>query len=135
MDASLTELVWRRARNCCEYCQLPQDFSSVTFEIDHVIAMKHGGRTIATNLALSCFYCNSFKGSDIAGRDRRTRKLTPLFNPRRHKWDRHFRWNGPVLEGRTPVGRVTVAVLNINEPQAVAVRQALIEAGLFPPSP
>jgi hypothetical protein len=81
---------------------------------------------------LSCFSCNSSKGSDIAGRDKRTRKLAPLFNPRRHAWSRHFRWQGPVLIGRTPIGRVTIAVLNINDPLRVELRQALIEEGLFP---
>jgi hypothetical protein len=37
-----------------------------------------------------------------------------------------------ILVGFTPYGRATVAVLNINEPEAVATRAALIEAGLFP---
>jgi hypothetical protein len=80
-----------------------------------------------------CSFCNSYKGANIAGRDPKTRKITPQFNPRRHKWSRHFRWNGPVLMGRTSIGRTTVAVLNINEPRAVATRAALIEAGQFPP--
>ena len=47
---------------------------------------------------------------------------------------RHFRWDGPTLIGRTPIGRATVAVLNVNDPEAVAIRAALIEAGLFPPT-
>ena len=133
MDEPLEELVWERAENRCEYCQLHQHYSLLTFEIDHIIARKHGGPTVAGNLALSCFYCNSFKGSNIAGRDPKTKKTTPLFNPRRHKWSRHFRWNGAVLMGRTPIGRTTIAVLNINEAEAVATRGLLIEAGLFPP--
>lgn len=73
------------------------------------------------------------RGPNIAGRDPKTRKLTPLFNPRRHKWARHFRWNGPVLVGGTAIGRVTIQVLEINEPEAVAPRDLLIAAGLFPP--
>jgi hypothetical protein len=55
-----------------------------------------------------------------------------LFHPRRHKWDRHFRWNGPRLVGRTPIGRTTVVVLALNDPDLVAVRMALIEEGRFP---
>jgi hypothetical protein len=55
-----------------------------------------------------------------------------LFNPRRHKWARHFRWDGPLLVGRTPIGRVTVHVLGMNDPIRVALRQELIEEGLFP---
>src|SRR5262245_32423093 len=115
MDAALVRLVWQRARHCCEYCQIHQDHDEATFEIDHIIARKHGGMTHASNLCLSCFSCNSSKGSDIASRDKVTRRLTALFNPRRHKWSRHFRWQGAVLLGRTPIGRVTVSLLNIND--------------------
>jgi hypothetical protein len=130
MDAALSRLVRQRARNRCEYCQIPHD---TPFEIDHIISKKHDGPTVASNLALSCFHCNSFKGSDIGGRDLVTRKFTPLFNPRRHKWDRHFHWEGPYFIGRTAVGRVTINVLNINHPLRVELRQELIEEGIFPP--
>jgi hypothetical protein len=134
MDAALVRQVWLRAHGCCEYCQTPQEFSRATFEIDHIISRKHGGPTVAGNLALSCFWCNSFKGTDIAGLDPRTHKLTPLFNPGRHKWGRHFRWDGPLLRGRTPIGRVTVALLQINDPERVALRAGLLEQDVFPPS-
>ena len=56
MEAALTRLVWQRARACCEYCRLPQAYSNLNFEIDHVIAQKDGGPTTPANLALSCFY-------------------------------------------------------------------------------
>jgi hypothetical protein len=133
MDAALVQLVWQRARNCCEYCRLCQDIGRTHFEIDHIISKKHKGPTLAGNLALSCFYCNSYKGTDIAGRDSLTRKLTPLFNPRRHKWTRHFRWEGAYLIGRTAIGRVTIDVLNINDPVRVELRDELMEQGIFPP--
>ena len=95
---------------------MPQAADDAPFEIDHVIARKHGGPTVARNLCLSCFYCNSFKGSDLAGLDPKSGKLTrPLFHPRRHKWAGHFRWQGAMLHGRTPIGRVTVALLRIND--------------------
>jgi hypothetical protein len=132
-EAALLRLVWLRAKNRCEYCQLPQECDDRTFEIDHIISRRHAGPTVAGNLALSCFRCNSFKGSDISGRDRRTGKLTSLFNPRRHKWAKHFRWQGPYLIGRTPIGRVTVTLLHINDKSWVEVREGLIEEGLFPP--
>ena len=32
----------------------------------HIIAKKHGGAIESSNLALSCFYCNSAKGPNIA---------------------------------------------------------------------
>ena len=134
MDATLTRQVWRRAHGHCEYCQLSQEFDDRAFEIDHIRSQKHLGPTIAGNLALSCFRCNSFKGSDISGRDSKTGKLMPLFNPRRHKWTRHFYWQGAYLIGRTPIGRVTVAVLRINDPFRVELREMLIEEGVFPPA-
>ncbi len=134
MDAALTRLVWQRAKHRCEYCQLSQEYDDRPFEIDHIISRKHQGPSVASNVALSCFRCNSSKGSDISGRDRLTRKLTPLFNPRRHKWSRHFRWEGARLVGRTPIGRVTVEVLNVNDPFRVELREELMEEGLFPPA-
>jgi hypothetical protein len=133
MDEELAQLVQERARHCCEYCQLPQAFSFLPFEIDHVIARKHGGATVPANLALTCFYCNAHKGPNIAGIDPRSGKIVRLFHPRRHKWSRYFRWNGPLLVGRTPIGRASIAVLKINDDAVVATRAALIEANLFPP--
>lgn len=79
-----------------------------------------------------CVLCNRFKGPNIAGIDRRSGKVVSLFHPRRHKWHRHFRWNGPALTGLTPIGRTTIAVLNINDPEAIVMRAALMDAGLFP---
>jgi len=134
VNETLIELVWERAHGRCEYCQLPQVFTTCDFEIDHIIAKKHRGRTAASNLALTCFFCNSAKGPNIAGLDPRTQKITPLFHPRRHKWSRHFKWEGPTLVGRTPQGRTTIAVLNINEPEAILLRESLILEDLFPPT-
>lgn len=50
------------------------------------------------------------------------------------QWSRHFRWQGPVLIGRTPSGRATIAVLAMNLPHRVAQRAALIAEGVFPPA-
>jgi len=104
-----------------------------SFEIDHIIARKHGGQSVASNLCLSCFYCNVFKGSDISSVEPNARKLTPLFNPRRHKWATHFRWKGAYLIGLTPIGCVTVALLHINDDYRVELREGLIDEGIFPP--
>jgi hypothetical protein len=82
--------------------------------------------------AYVCSFCNQSKGSNLTGLDPKTGKLSRLFNPRRHKWTRHFRWVGPVLIGRTPIGRATVSVLSINHGQRIAVRKILIIQGLFP---
>jgi hypothetical protein len=133
-DQALADFVRQRAGDCCEFCRLPQAFSSTRFQIDHIVAEQHGGTTTAANLALACLADNNHKGPNLAGIDRRTGKRVWLFNPRRQKWSRHFRWKGPILVGRTPVGRATIAVLAMNLPHRVAQRAALISEGVFPPS-
>jgi hypothetical protein len=132
MDDALVRLVWQRAHATCEYCRLPQALSKLPHHVDHIKARQHGGPDVPANLALACFYCNSYKGPNIAGVDPSSGEIVRLFHPRRHKWSRHFRWDGPVLIGRTPIGRATIAALKINDAKAVATRAALIAAGLFP---
>src|SRR5205823_4727417 len=102
------------------------------FEIEHIVPKQHQGATSLRNLAYSCLYCNRHKGPNLSGLYRQGARpqLVRLFNPRRHKWSRHFRWDGPRIVGRTPIGRVTVEVLAMNDPVRVALRQELIEEGL-----
>ena len=64
MAVNLPRPVRQQAAGRCEYPRLPQAATSVPFEIDHLIARKHEGRAIDGNLALACWYCNSFKESD-----------------------------------------------------------------------
>lgn len=66
VDAALRQFVRLRADGLCEYCLISEQLTLAQHEIDHVIAIKHGGRTTAANLALCCAICNRFKGSDIA---------------------------------------------------------------------
>jgi hypothetical protein len=135
MDQSVRDLVWQRSRGRCEYCQMPSEGDSLgfAFQIDHIIAQKHRGETVADNLALACYHCNNNKGPNIAGIDPATGSISVLFHPRRHTWSEHFRWEGPLLAGLTGIGRATIDVLRINDPGYVAVREALIEEGVFPP--
>ena len=132
MDAALAALVWERARACCEYCLIPQAYVTFPFEIDHVVARQHGGKTVASNLALACFADNHYKGPNLAGIDPRSRRRAWLFNPRRHRWGKHFRWDGPVLIGRTLIGRATIAALAMNSPHRVAQREVLMAEGVYP---
>jgi hypothetical protein len=131
MNDSLAALVRHRASGRCEYCQLPAEWSVIPFEIDHIIARKHKGQTTADNLALSCYYCNSSKGPNIAGIDPDSGLIVRLFHPREDVWADHFLWDGAVLRGRTPVGRATIDVLEINLQVSVDLRQTLLAAGLF----
>jgi len=133
MRKATADLVRRRAHDCCEYCQMPQQYDDLPFQIEHVIAKQHGGTDHSDNLALACVPCNLFKGPNLSGIDDRTGKVVRLFDPRRQKWERHFEWNGPILEGKTLSGRATIRVLQINLEIRVALRRSLIDIGLFPP--
>ena len=136
MDEALVAAVRQRAGGQCEYCQLPESSHPGPFEIEHVIPKQHGGSTAMPNLAYACLHCNRHKGPNLAGFDRTgaARQIVSLFHPRRHKWTRHFRWEGPLLVGRTPIGRVTVHVLSMNSLLRIALREELISEGLFPPT-
>lgn len=132
MDAATERLVWQRSRETCEYCHMPQLYDDLPFQIDHIIARKHGGSSDGDNLALACFPCNNAKGPNIAGLDRDTQQIVRLFHPRRDDWNDHFEWNGPELLGRSPIGHATIAVLGINRHYRLVLRQALIVEGVFP---
>jgi hypothetical protein len=134
MDASTRDLVRHRAGQRCEYCQLHEDDDPLfAFHVEHISARQHGGADSLSNLAFACHQDNLHKGPNLTGIDPLTKKLTRLLHPRRHKWSRHFRWDGPILVGRTAIGRATVAVLGMNLPHRVRLREALIAAGRFPP--
>jgi hypothetical protein len=133
VDPSLREFVLERASLCCEYCQMPVEYDPLPFQVDHIVALKHHGQTRGDNLALSCFACNSHKGPNIAGFDPKTGNIISLFHPRRDDWYDHFQWEGAVLVGRTPAGRATVDVLEINLPHRLVFRETLIAEGVFPP--
>ena len=133
MDTALSLEVRRRANGICEYCHIPQSVQRIRFSVDHIIARQHGGLTVADNLALCCLHCNSHKGPNITGIDPQTGQVTALFNPRTQVWQEHLSLRGAVVIGLTPVGRATVAVLAMNDPDFVALRAALIAEGVFPP--
>ena len=133
IPAALRRLVIERASGCCEYCRLSSEVSALDFVIDHIIAEKHGGKTIEGNLCLSCFSCNSFKGSDInyvdwAGGG----QIVPLFHPRKQPWADHFVVNDARIMPLTPTGRVTEYLLRLNSDERVEERQILIALSAYP---
>ena len=131
MDLALRELVRERARGFCEYCQIPEQFMLLPFQIDHIIAEKHQGPTEEGNLAWSCERCNSHKGPNISGYFGWTAR--PAFQSASRYLERSFHWKGGVLEGRSDMGEVTIQVLNVNLPNLIILREALIEEDVFPP--
>jgi hypothetical protein len=136
MDRAVRSLVRDRAGDRCEYCGMRQNFTPfAVFHVEHIIPKHHGGSDDPSNLAYACNRCSYFKGSNVGGVDPHTGRLVFLFNPRRQKWKRHFQWDGPILTGRTAVGRTTIVVMEINHPRRIALRQRLVEEGVFPPHP
>jgi HNH endonuclease len=132
ISAELRKLVITRASKRCEYCLIHQDFSIYTHEVDHIIAVKHGGETTADNLALSCLSCNRHKGSDFATIDQVTKEIVPLFNPRHQVWDEHFYIQNARIEGKTQIGQATARLLRFNVPNRVLQRQVLINQEQYP---
>lgn len=130
IPATLRRLVRERSGACCEYCLLPEAYSFHTHPVDHIIAQKHGGETNEENLALSCITCNQAKGSDIASLDPAQRTLTALFNPRQDKWSAHFELKNGLIIPKTAVGRATAKLLQLNAPERVTEREALLQAGV-----
>ena len=125
MDTDTARLVRVRAAGRCEYCQLPSSMHPAPFQIDHVIAKQHGGADELNNLALACIHCNRYKGPNISSIDPDTGELTRLFHPRTDEWHRHFAWNGAEIQALTAIGRVTVGVLFMNDPELVWMRSNL----------
>lgn len=123
----LREQVAARAENRCEYCLTSEDESFARHQVDHVIAVKHGGETAPENLALCCTLCNRRKGSDLSSLDPETGQLTPLYHPRRDQWHQHFEQRGGHIAGLTASGRATVELLRLNQPDRV--KERLIRLG------
>lgn len=121
------EAVIRRADNRCEYCRLRQiHYPLWQHHIEHVIPRKHFGSDDFENLALACVRCNLGKSSNIAGIDPITGNSIPLFHPKQDVWHEHFAFEGVLITGLTPKGRVTVYVLNMNEDQRLRLRYRLL---------
>jgi hypothetical protein len=133
LPVALHRLVVKRAGNRCEFCLIHQDDVPQQHEIDHLVARKHGGQTVAANLALTCLSCNRYKGSDQTAIDPETQILVPLFNPRVQTWADHFMLIDARIVGLTPMGRATVNLLRLNLSTRVDIRRLLIEKGRYPP--
>ena len=134
ISASLRRLVTERANQQCEYCLLPADVAFFAHEVDHVVAVKHGGHTDPTNLALACWRCNRHKGTDLGSFDPATGQFSFLFNPRAHAWAENFALRGAAMVGLTPEGRTTIQLLQLNTDERIGERQRLQEVGRYPPS-
>ncbi|MCC3419868.1 MAG: HNH endonuclease [Microcoleus sp. PH2017_29_MFU_D_A] len=129
VSASLRRMVCDRANGYCEYCLIPETLALSSHQIDHIIAEKHSGETVESNLALSCSICNKNKGSDIASIDPETGEVVRLYNPRKDSWEDHFQIqteNG-TIQPLTAIGRVTVRLLQVNRAEYLIERKLSIK--------
>ncbi len=133
ISEELRQLVSARANGLCEYCLLDIAASFYGAELDHVIAVKHGGPTEAENLAYTCQTCNRNKGSDICSINWQTGELVRLFNPRSDHWAGHFVLEGAKIKPLTVIGEMTVRILDFNHQDRMQERQGWIAAGSYPP--
>lgn len=125
MTEAVRQFVRQRAVHRCEYCGLHQDDSPLAaLHIEHIRPKKHGGNDESDNLCLACIDCNLHKGSNLTGVDPETDLITPLYHPRRENWNDHFAWSDIRIIGRTPTGRATIAVLDLNGDDRLDLRLA-----------
>ena len=131
MDESVRTQVRARAGGGCEYCRLMQDAQPwASFHVEHIRPRQHQGTDALDNLCLACGHCNRFKGPNLASIDPVTEQLTPLFNPRTDAWHDHFSLVEHRILGQSAIGRVTVALLNMNAANRVQLRMELANEGL-----
>src|SRR5258707_370831 len=77
-----------------------------------------------------CHFCNGLKWAHREWTDDLTGEAVALFNPRTQAWSDHFEWtadNPAVVLGKTATGRATVACLQMNDPDMLAIRSLLAE--------
>lgn len=131
ITTKIREIVRDRAEQRCEYCSRMDYRTGFPFHVDHIISKKHDGGDNLDNLAWSCFNCNVFKGTDIASIDRETDELILLYNPRKQQWVKHFSKDDLYIKGITPIGRVTVRILQMNHEDQIEIRELLQSLNLW----
>ena len=99
------------------------------FHVEHVRPKQHGGSSDIDNLALASERCNLHKGPNLTGIDPLDDSVAMLFHPRRDDWDEHFELQDSVLVGRTPAGRTTVELLQMNVLRRRQLRASLMSEG------
>lgn len=116
-----------RAQFKCEYCLISERYSYFKFHVDHIVSKKHGGSNTLDNLSLSCPQCNLNKGTDIATLLEGTSHPVPFFNPRKEKWDDHFKLEASgIITPLSLKGKATIKIFKINQPDSVMERKLLL---------
>jgi hypothetical protein len=132
---SLRQRALAESRHQCAYCHTLTAITGARLVTDHIIPEAAGGQTVWDNLCVACHACNEYKGAQVQAQDPLTDELATLFHPRRQPWHGHFCWSedGSRIVGLTPIGRATVAALNMNHPVIVEARRRWVQVGWHPP--
>jgi len=103
IPVELRRRVAEQARYRCGYCLTQEVVIGRAMEFDHLVPRSLGGVTV--------------------------------FNPRQQEWADHFVWaeGATRIDGRTAMGRATVAALQLNRPSLVLARKLWVAAGWHPP--
>jgi HNH endonuclease len=88
---------------------------------------SHGGDDDADNLALACPDCNLRKGPNLTGIDPQSGEVVRLFHPRRDRWFDHFGYEEQYVVGTTSVGRTSVSLLEMNDPERRRIRELIAQ--------
>ncbi len=123
--------VLKRAEFRCEYCRMPQQYSLFPFQIDHVVSLKHEGKTTFDNLAFACSFCNINKGSDLGTFLDDQTQLVRFYNPRIDHWRDHFTFDEGAIYPLSDIGIATLKIYKFNDANRVIERRLLAQAGLY----
>lgn len=123
--------VANRASYRCEYCLLPEFVGLFTFQIEHIISLQHGGKSVLTNLALACPQCNINKGTNLGTFLKDEEILVRFYHPRKDVWSDHFVFNKASIHAISKIGESTLKILRFNSSERIAERRALMDAGLY----
>ncbi len=129
------QLRWKVAERAdfrCEYCRIHQNDMFISFEIDHIVAQKHGGGNEIENLAYSCPHCNQHKGSDMVTFVDNYNDVIRLFNPRIDDWEEHFESTTGEIYSETKMGIATIKLLKMNDVDLIILRGLLSDLGRYP---
>lgn len=136
ISVELDRRVRKDSKHRCCYCLTPQLLLSYKLEIEHILPLSKGGKSVKENLCLACRQCNLHKASKIFGFDVISGKRVRLFDPNSKNWQDHFTWDDRkiFIIGKTPCGRATVPALKMNDEWQTAAREIWKLTGKFPPN-
>ena len=126
--------VAERAGHRYEYCHVPEAIFNLPFEVEHIAPTSQNGPDDESNQALACRACNHHKLDQQSRIDQTTQEVVRLFHSRHDHRDEHFRVESQdgVIQGLTPVGRVTVACSRMNRDVQLEARRSWIQLKLYP---